>query len=570
MYVELPRIASTISSHRAIQMEKAVLNSSSTKTRESVWETVADAASLDASNMTVSSFQSDMIDILPDSWVVVSLSLSESKEEITFSKMRAHESPFVISVPLTRQHALECNEVSYGYFDVKQELEDIIHEINQTSQNSKDLKTKTAKSAWWETRTALDARLQELLQNIENIWLGGFRSILSPRSPALEHLARLNESLQNSLDKHLPSRNGTGATKRSPRIALSAHVLQLFTSLGYPSECNDVDEQVQDLLYFVIDILQFKGERNAYDEIDFDILVIETLDALRQFHKIQQECETTESESHVILVVDKHLHCFPWESLPCMEGKSVSRVPSMVFLRERILQQRQPASQCRELHKPLDARRVNRHDGAFILNPSGDLVNTQKNFEAPLQSVPGWEGIIQRAPEESEFKGCLEDHDIFLYFGHGSGGQYIRSRTIKKLEKCAVALLMGCSSGVMTEAGEFESYGTPLDYMHAGSPAVLANLWDVTDKDIDRFAESVLQKWGLFEKKQQPGLRSPVKKGGRQKGKQKAETDIVQQDVRSQPVSLDTAVAKSREACILRYLNGAAPVIYGVPVILDG
>jgi separase len=31
-------------------------------------------------------------------------------------------------------------------------------------------------------------------------------------------------------------------------------------------------------------------------------------------------------------------------------------------------------------------------------------------------------------------------------------------------------------------------------------------------------------------------------------------------------MSLVEAAAKSRDACILRYLNGAAPVVYGVPV----
>ena len=29
------------------------------------------------------------------------------------------------------------------------------------------------------------------------------------------------------------------------------------------------------------------------------------------------------------------------------------------------------------------------------------------------------------------------------------------------------------------------------------SPALVANLWDVTDKDIDRFSEELFQKWNL-------------------------------------------------------------------------
>jgi separase len=35
-------------------------------------------------------------------------------------------------------------------------------------------------------------------------------------------------------------------------------------------------------------------------------------------------------------------------------------------------------------------------------------------------------------------------------------------------------------------------------------------------------------------------------------------------------VSLTEALAGAREDCKLKYLNGAAPVIYGVPVFLEG
>ena len=216
-----------------------------------------------------------------------------------------------------------------------------------------------------------------------------------------------------------------------------------------------------------------------------------------------------------------------------------------------------------------DALKVARSNGAYLLNPSGDLKNTQRNFEQSLEALPGWEGLVEQKPQESDFKSYIADKSTFLYFGHGSGGQYIRSRTVKKLERCAVTILMGCSSGLMNEVGEYEAYGPPLDYMQAGSPALLANLWDVTDKDIDRFTQSVLEKWGLFHKHQEPALSSPVKRKG--KGKFRAKSPVVA-DVHEndeQPVSLDIAVARSRSQCILKYLNGAAPVIYGIPVCLD-
>ena len=290
--------------------------------------------------------------------------------------------------------------------------------------------------------------------------------------------------------------------------------------------------------------------------------MIDIIDALRHYHQAVEKEQVNASEKHTILILDKRLHCFPWESLPCMKDHAVSRLPSLGCLRNRILQQR------RNLTSTDGRIYASRNNGTSILNPGGDLTATQANFEEPLQELSGWDCVVQREPSETEMRTYLESSDIFLYFGHGSGGQYIRSRTIKKLEKCAVALLMGCSSGALTEAGEFEPYGTPMSYMHAGCPAMLATLWDVTDKDIDRFSHTVLEKWGLFEGRQLCASSSPMKKGAKQRGKGRAkDAEKVERDERKS-ISLDQAVAQSRDSCILRYLNGAAPVVYGVPVYL--
>ncbi len=245
----------------------------------------------------------------------------------------------------------------------------------------------------------------------------------------------------------------------------------------------------------------------------------------------------------------------------------MSRLSSLGCLRDRILQQRRQQEQRGTSPVVDQSLQVSRYGGSWILNPGGDLTATQEKLEVPLQGLSGWESIVQREPNEAEMKSCLEAHDLFLYFGHGSGGQYIRSRTIKKLERCAVALLMGCSSGALTEAGEFESYGTPMNYMQAGCPALLATLWDVTDKDIDRFSSRVLEQWGLFERPQPQS--SPVKKSAKQRGKSKIRDVESARNSEKVSVSLVEAVAKGRESCNLKYLNGAAPVVYGVPVYLS-
>lgn len=66
------------------------------------------------------------------------------------------------------------------------------------------------------------------------------------------------------------------------------------------------------------------------------------------------------------------------------------------------------------------------------------------------------------------------------------------------------------------------------------SPLVLGNLWDVTDRDIDRFTKALLQSWLSA----------------------------------SRGSALLDHMASSRQATYLKHLIGAAPVVYGLPVSL--
>ena len=508
-------------------------------------------------------FQEQFIDIIPYEWSVISIGLSEDKEELLLSKIRSGQEPFILTIPLQRNKLGAREEESFTFGDGKLELKEIIDLANFSTHDAGDMTRKGAKNEWWEARAALDARLKDLLINIQNIWLGGFRGLLSQHNPRTDLLARFEKTFDNILDKHLPSRRRGGRKPGPDQVTLDSKVLELFVGLAKPANHPELDESVMDLLYFVVDILQFHGERNAYDEIDFDPMVLEVMDALSHYHEAAKEHIEADYQ-HTILILDKALHSFPWESLPALSGQAVSRLPSLTCLRDRILSQRDTASGASSQHISVDST-----NGAYILNPSGDLSATQSTFVSSLGALTTWKASVKTAPKESEIIDHLSTCDVYLYFGHGSGSQYARARKIRQLERCAVSLLMGCSSGTMTEAGEFESYGTPLTYLHAGAPAVMGTLWDVTDKDIDRFSMDVLEKWGLIGENGGSGKEntSPVER--KAKGKASAKSKLRQQSPETrQKSSLDRAVADSRDSCIFRYLNGAAPVIYGVPVFL--
>ncbi|KAK4242459.1 Separin [Achaetomium macrosporum] len=521
--------------------------------------------------------QRDYIDIVPASWNVISISLSDGNHDLCITKLQAGQSPFVIRLPLERACSRDADSDVFDFQQGRAELLDIIKLVNKTCHDSRDMTVKGAKNAWWAEREALDGRLKDLLINIEQIWLGGFRGIFSQHIRRPELLARFQNDFLTILDKHLPSRRQvrgkkTKAAQQAPRATLDTNVLELFIGLGDATrpDC-DFDDELTDLLYFVVDILQFYGERNAYDEIPFDAMAVEMLDALHAYHSAANAAEDATANMHTILLLDKALHIFPWESLPCLQGLAISRMPSLACLRRLILDRRQRSSTTDNndywsAAPEGEGHHVSLRNGTYILNPSADLVSTQSTFFQPLDthlpppssaSSSSWKRIIARAPTEAEFSTALTDSDILLYFGHGSGAQYIRGRTIRRLDRCrATVLLMGCSSAALLEAGEFEPSGPVWNYMMAGCPAVVGTLWDVTDRDIDRFAAGVLEGWGVLP-------RGAVKQDDRGKGGKGGDGEYGN-------ASLVEAVARAREeTCRFRYVTAAAAVVYGIPVYVE-
>ncbi|KAK4650761.1 separin protein [Podospora pseudocomata] len=519
--------------------------------------------------------QRDYIDIVPKNWNVISIALSEGNQDLCITKLQAGQNPFVIRLPLERATSRDADSDVFNFQQGRSELLDIIKEINATCHSAKDMNQKGAKTEWWNAREALDERLKELLENIEQIWLGGFRGIFSQHCRRADLLARFQKSFLAMMDKHLPSRRQVRGKKTKvaaagQKVQLDLNILELFIGLGDATRPGtDFDDELTDLLYFVVDILQFHGERNAYDEIDFDSMVVETFDALMGYHSAVNEGRSRSSRGveeetgiHTVLLLDKALHVFPWESLPCMQGLAISRMPSLACLRRLILEQRLSETPVGEGGLlDVEGHHVDfgkgKGKGAYILNPSGDLAATQKTFGPALEkNLSSFESIISRPPTEPEFERFLAEKDLLLYFGHGSGAQYIRGRTIRRLDRCkAAVLLMGCSSAALTEAGEFEPSGPAWNYMLSGSPAVVGTLWDVTDRDIDRFAGRMLETWGVLPKGavEDDGKGRDTGKGKRARGDKKR--------------SLVEAVAEAREGgCRFRYVTAAGVVVYGVPV----
>ncbi|EED96174.1 hypothetical protein THAPSDRAFT_260749, partial [Thalassiosira pseudonana CCMP1335] len=238
-----------------------------------------------------------------------------------------------------------------------------------------------------------------------------------------------------------------------------------------------------------------------------------------------------------ILILDEHLHRFPFESMPMFANKAVTRMPSLPFVLATLLETKSLHSNSIPLVDPSRLK--------YVLDPEKNLSETASTLGPALNSLAckngwEWEGVISEMPSPEFMSQTLrEENGLFLYCGHG-GGENAFSRTqVEQLTRND--LESGCRSGFSSAELHrgCRSSGIALSYIFAGAPCVVGNLWDVTDRDIDRYCLTLME--DFF---------NPSNDGS---------------SPRSSPF-LSKCVADARRACKLRYIVGSAPVCYGIPV----
>jgi Peptidase family C50 len=251
------------------------------------------------------------------------------------------------------------------------------------------------------------------------------------------------------------------------------------------------------------------------------------------------------NDACTFLILDEDLQAFPFEGLPMFTGRAVCRMPSLSFAHSRLMETGAPCL------SPVTA--------SFVLDPESDLPGTQDRllpFLDSLQEKNGyhWSGVVGEPPPSSFMKEALvANHGMLLYFGHGGGHQYLSKGQIEAWGhsmggSLASIILMGCSSGKLESVNtkfstslsklpiHYEPEGLALSYLMAGSPCVVGNLWDVTDRDIDRYSMALLE----------------------------SVYDNLDDDNGTRTIA--NGVAKARSRCKMQYIVGCAPVCYGFPV----
>ncbi|XP_040510871.2 LOW QUALITY PROTEIN: separin isoform X1 [Gallus gallus] len=374
----------------------------------------------------------------------------------------------------------------------KTPLSSVLSDFDSIQKEQKDANGYTEKRAWWLCRFELDQRMKNLIETLEMQVLGCWKAALLPaaQDPLLaEEAARLCAQLQQC-----------GWWGKDPTLL---KVLLNAAALLSPA----------DVQALAVGLCPAQPSRAR-------LLLQEALD--------KQKNSTAGPGGSVILVLDKHLQKLPWESMACLRDLPVTRLPSLRFLLSYTLTQRQTNS---VLCRGIDPSRT-----FYVLNPQNNLSSTEECFRSWFESEPGWRGVTGSVPSQEQMQAALLEHDLYIYAGHGAGARLLDGQTISQLQCRAVALLFGCSSAALAVRGSLEGTGIVLKYIMAGCPLVLGNLWDVTDRDIDRYAEALLRAWLGAPRPGAPLLHY---------------------------------MAEARRAPRLQHLIGAAPVAYGLPVALQ-
>ncbi|KAJ2033195.1 separin protein [Coemansia sp. S16] len=549
-------------------------------------------------------------DCLPASWVACSISIDALRNIMFVTRYEQNCEPLVICLPMREIELDSDSSAGANVFgDLQSKLAAIVFESDQSMKTGGLCTTEDEKRGWWEIRSELDRRLGKLLACVETEWLGGFKDVLRPDVPLLaagEGLVDV-ESLRRDIQTCVVGCLSKSFAAKAKSMELSDQLCLLVLSAA--TRASGDDGEWLDVCSMIWDVYCYQGAAPVNPEED---VLNGMAENLRLAVAGYVSGRGKAGRKQLILILDKHAQQVPWECLPCLRDYPISRVPSVAFLQNSIAastkkrsdlarplptrgglmdllggsaeqmlagspivlpraagvrtsKRTQPTRKLAPTIQPLfddipASKTVEPPSGAmadgtrvfYVLNPEGDLHRTQANFEEYLKNSgqQGWHGVIGRRPTPHECERGLAS-DIFMYFGHGGAENYISRTQIRGLSRCAVALLFGCSSGQLKHQGEYDAMGTAVDYLIAGCPALVGNLWDVGDKDIDRFAARLLAAWGLDRVS---AAEIAVK------------SEVVLPLCR--PVSLAEAVCEARKACRMSFLTGAAPVVYGIPVYL--
>jgi hypothetical protein len=483
--------------------------------------------------------------LVPLSWRIVSACVCPTGEIILTSLQSSEDGGMELDTVciFTNDHNVSALPDCTVYDDMVESFDQLVHacEAQLTGMDEEKVNNQysneSSKREWWKERDDIDRKVRILIEDVDEKYFGCDR---------VRKLFLGSNYVDKSFDsvECIDMSGGNLASKFEDALSINEKI-----PLGFGEERSRVEKMTVAELK---DELEKRGvEKKAYGklrkaglvELLFENVMVSSANtAIDESSSLpNEECRN----DCLILILDENLHRFPFEGLSFLKGKAVSRVPSLPFALAPLLD-----SMC---------GLVNASTAKYVLDPEGNLPKTSERLLPVVESITTqkrweWDGIVGTMPDKDFMEAAVsQKNGLLLYCGHG-GGQACLSKS--KVEKIitknagsfdkATLILMGCSSGKLVSVNRkgmqtfehvpihYEPEGIALSYLCAGVPCVVGNLWDVTDRDIDKYCTTLLEYFlgGDGER------------------------------------SMAQCVADARGSCKMKHLVGLAPVCYGIPVHL--
>eukprot|EP01031_Cornospumella_fuschlensis_P024953 gene24953-30148_t len=268
---------------------------------------------------------------------------------------------------------------------------------------------------------------------------------------------------------------------------------------------------------------------------------------------------------HILFILDEHFTSYPLESLPFFRDRACSRLPSLLVLLGLLQKQGVVSSLSSSDKKAAKSIKNLQTSSPPLLNlpspPLADItrcwyaVDIENNLPATrntmVEYMQGylqkwrWEGVVGSIPESEVVRSLASDKDVFIFSGHNAGDKlFIQTPSSSNVQfpTHRVCYLYGCSSVKMTRHGVYDPHGSVMHHLLAGTECIVGNLWDVTDKDLDKLSMACLD-------------------------------NSIQHTATSSCSPANTvvqALCGARGVCKMKYIVGSAAIVYGLPLYING
>lgn len=167
----------------------------------------------------------------------------------------------------------------------------------------------------------------------------------------------------------------------------------------------------------------------------------------------------------------------------------------------------------------------------------------------------------------------LSQFDYYIFCGHGAGDKVFVSKAKDTCHRPA-AFLWGCSSGYLIPYGVYDPMGSVLTQLQNNAPFVVGNLWDVTDKDLDKLSKECMDKYfdhccnnSENENENKNNIPMTIHKPSKSKKQMLSlvNPEIANDQMKSNHIA--KALIESRDICKMKYAVGSAAIVYGLPLI---